>query len=321
MDTQRRFGQGKRWQYIPLLAPLTLFVLIPFLCESAFAAAGDLDSSFDSDGIRVVRLAGSNLGQGLGLQSDGKIVVAGYTNAGSTTNNVLVLRLNPNGSLDSTFDGDGIRIVLLAGDDRGQAVAVQSDGKIVVAGYTNSGSTTNNVLALRLNANGSSDTSFDGDGIQIVSQAGDDRGQAVAVQGDKIVVAGYTNTGSRTNNFLAVRLNVDGSLDTSFDLDGVRTIGLSGDDRGRAVAVQTDGHVIIAGDTTTFGLEDFMVVRLNADGSLDTTFDGNGIRTAGLSGKNLGQGVKIQPDGKIIMVGTTDTFDVSDVELMRFLGQ
>lgn len=112
-----------------------------------------------------------------------------------------------------------------------------------------------------------------------------------------------------------------GDLDSSFDSNGIRVVRLAGSNLGQAVAVQSDGKIVMAGDTTTFGLEDFMVVRLNANGSPDTTFDRDGIRTAGLSGKNLGQGVKIQPDGKIIMVGTTDTFDASDVELMRFLGQ
>jgi uncharacterized delta-60 repeat protein len=98
-------------------------------------------------------------------------------------------------------------------------------------------------------------------------------------------------------------------------------IRLSGNDQARALALQADGKFVVGGTTDRFGLNDFLVMRLNNTGALDTTFDNDGVRIAGPTGENQANALALQGDGKIVMAGQTDTFNLNDVEVMRFLGQ
>jgi len=308
-----------------------------------FNSDGSLDSTFNfsnlggipSGGVQVVNRGGDDRAKALAIRSDGKIVVAGTSTAFGSTD-VLVLRLNANGNVDTTFNNGGSQIISRTGEDQACAIALQSDGKIVVAGYTNTlGS--NDVLAVRLNANGGLDTTFNtsnlgghvSGGIQIISQTGDDRGQAVALQSDgKVVIAGQTDRFGN-KDIQVVRLNPNGSVDLTFNpgntpagpTGGIAVASQNGNDQGQAVALQTDGKIVVGGYTDRFGLNDFLVMRFNSNGTLDTTFDGDGVRVVGLSGDNRANALALQADKKIVVVGNTDTFDVNDFAVMRFLGQ
>jgi len=309
-----------------------------------FNADGSLDTTFNfsnlggrpSGGVKIVDRGGDDRAKAITIQSDGKIVVAG-TSTVFGSNNVLVLRFNANGSLDTTFNNGGSQIIKRTSDDRACAVALQRDGKIVVAGYTNAlGS--NDIQVLRFNTNGGLDTTFNTSnvggrvtgGIQVVSQFGDDRGQAIALQSDgKVVVAGWTDRFG-DKDIQVVRLNSNGSLDLTFNPSNTQA-GLVGgsvvvrqsrsNDQGQAVALQTDGKVVVGGYTDRFGLNDFLVMRFNSNGVLDTTFDGDGIRIVDSFGNNQANALALQADKKIVVVGHTDTSDVNDIEVMRFLGQ
>src|SRR5262249_13706627 len=148
------------------------------------------------------------------IQADGRIVVAGYAWNGANDDFALA-RYNADGSLDTSFDGDGkVTTAVGTGDDQGYSVAIQADGRILVAGYTWNGAHYDFALA-RYNSDGSLDTSFDGDG-RLTTAIGTDDGQAysVAIQADgRIVVAGS----SANADFALARYNADGSLDASFD--------------------------------------------------------------------------------------------------------
>jgi uncharacterized delta-60 repeat protein len=262
------------------------------------AVVGALDPSFDTDG--KLSIAGAPL-NGVALQADGKVVVVG-----SSATDFFVARFNPDGSLDTAFDTDGIKTIDFGGTDKANAVAIQADGKIVVAGSTTAG-TGGDFAVARLNADGSLDTSFDGDGKRFVNfNNGLDQAFAVALQADgKIVVVGTDNT-ITAGAFAIARLNpADGSLDNTFDTDGKKTIDFTaGQDVARAVAVQADGKIVVAGNTNS----DFALVRLNAaDGSLDNTFDTDGKRTIDFGGSDLARGLAIQTDGKIVVVGSNGT--------------
>jgi uncharacterized delta-60 repeat protein len=284
-----------------------------------FNTNGSLDPTFDGDGIRVVNQSGTNRGQAVAIQADGKIVVAGFSNLFGT-DDFAVMRFNTNGSLDPTFDGDGIRVVNQSGTNRGQAVVIQANGKIVVAGYTNALGT-DDFAVMRFNTNGGLDPTFDGDGIRVVNQSRTNRGQAVAIQADgKIVVAGYSNS-LGTDDFAVMRFNTNGSLDPTFDGDGIQIVNQVGTNQGRAVVLQADGKVVVAGVSNLFGTDDFAVMRFNPNGSLDVTFGGDGIRVVNLSGTDQGQAVTLQADGKIVVAGYTNFLGTDDFEVMRFLGQ
>ena len=126
------------------------------------------------------------------MQPDGKIVVAGDTSVGA---NAIVWRLHPSGALDSSFDSDGKLTIDAGGNERVSGVVRQPDGRIVVAGSSAPNFSFPDAAAFRLNANGSLDASFSGDGKALVGGPGDEIATAVALQSDgKIVLSGTTTT-------------------------------------------------------------------------------------------------------------------------------
>ena len=200
------------------------------------------------------------------------------------------------GALDTTFDTDGKVTTAVAVGDEGKAIAIQSNGKILVVGDDMA-----NFEIVRYNTDGSLDTTFDTDG-KVTTDIGTsttDTANAVAIQSDgKIVVAGSSN-----NDFAIARYATDGSLDTTFDTDGKVTtdIGTSSSDTGSAVAIQSDSKIVVAGTSSS----DFAVVRYTTTGALDTTFDTDGKVTTdiGTSSSDTGSAVAIQSDSKIVVAG------------------
>jgi uncharacterized delta-60 repeat protein len=262
--------------------------------------AGDLDTTFDGDG-KVTTDFGSNHDQarGVAIQTDGKIVVAGSSiNSGHSKSDFALARYNSNGSLDTTFDGDGkVTTAVESTHNYAFSVAIQSDGKIVVAGGNN-----RDFALTRYNSDGSLDTSFDVDGKVATDFGGSgEYASAVAIESDgKIVVAGYS-----IGSFALARYNSNGSLDTTFDGDGKVTTAVGGfNDYANSVAIQSDGKIVVAGSSYNGSSHDFALVRYNSNGSLDTTFDGDGkVTTTVGSGDDEAHSVAIQSDGKIVVAG------------------
>ena len=254
------------------------------------AAVSAFDPSFGTAGR--VSLPGNPL-NAVALQPDGKVVVVG-----TSANDIFVARYNPDGTPDITFNGTGTKTLDFGGIERGGAVAIQADGKIVVAGTTTAGVGGDFAVA-RLNPTGTLDTTFDLDGLKLIDFNGvQDVANALAIQADgKILVVGNDQA-----DFAVARLNpADGSLDAAFDADGKRTVNLGGMDAANAVAVQADGKIVLAG---TDGAN-FALARLNpADGSPDLTFGGAGTRVIDLGGTDIAFAVAVQPDGKIVAAGT-----------------
>lgn len=289
-----------------------------------FNVDGRLDSTFDNDGRRVIDSGVEDRIYAVAIQPwDGKIVIAGYSNAFGA-DDMLVMRLNTNGSLDSSFHNDGRVIIRGPGNDRAQAIALQSDRKIVIAGYI--GTTGNNDFRIvRLNANGSSDARFAGTGqTSIRGFGGDDRALAVALQPvgqeTKIVVAGYTNVFG-SNDFAVARLNANGALDTSFNVNGQLVLDDRGDNRAQAVVVQADGKIVLTGYSNASGNNDFAVVRLNTNGSLDGTFGTNGrVVTRSFGGDDRALAATISPlGGKIVVAGYTTGLGTKDVAVACYV--
>ena len=288
---------------------IILYVLltIPFL---SIAQSGSLDPSFDSDGIVTTPIGSSDaFSRSIAIQTDGKIVVAGYSDNGSQ-DVFSITRYNTNGSLDSTFDGDGIvNTPIGTSGNRAHAIAIQPDGKIIAAGYASISGTSNDFALARYNTNGSLDTTFDLDG-KVTTAFGpstNDRAFSIALQsGGEIVVAGYnTNSTTTQRDFAVTRYNSNGSLDTSFDNDGMVSLSLApGMDECRTVMIQTDGKIVVAGFSFDFSTRVFAVVRFNTNGSLDNSFDNDGIVTTSIgSNDDAGYAAALQSDGKIVVTG------------------
>ena len=271
-------------------------------CGLLYAAAGDLDSTFGGDG-RVTTNFGSNADEAtdIAVQPDGKIVAVGIVVSGGV--DFGVARYNPDGSLDSGFGTGGMQHTDFGNTDLAEAVAIQADGKIVVAGAVYIGGI-QDFGVVRYLPNGNLDTTFDSDGkVSLDFFGGTDYATDVAVQPDgKIVVAGYVfNAGDY--DFALVRFNIDGSLDHSFDFDGRIIFNFGTVSLARAVALQPDGKIVVAGRESLPG--DFALARFNPDGSPDTSFDSDGrVTTDFAAGHDEVNSVAVQPDGKIIVAGS-----------------
>ena len=274
-----------------------------------FNTDGSLDTSFSGDGWVTTDLTANDDGAtAVAIQPDGKIIVVGYADNGYGYD-FAVVRYNTDGSLDTSFSGDGkVPAVFGSGTHIGHAVAIQPDGKIVIAGNGNNTSGYDFAL-VRYNADGTLDTSFAGDGAVITDFDNSfDGGQAVAIQPDgKILVAGYSDANSSflVYDFAVVRYKTDGSLDLSFGDNGKVTTNVgSGTDSGQAIMIQSNGKIVVAGYSGNGSDDDFALVRYKTDGSLDTSFNGNGMVTTDFGGSDdQSYAATIQSDGKILLAG------------------
>jgi uncharacterized delta-60 repeat protein len=278
---------------------------------------GSLDSNFGSGGETTISYGtGSyenDYATSMALDSSGHIVVAG-----SNPVRFAVARLNSDGSLDSNFGSGGKAILPQFSTGPGEqdsaaGVAVDSSGHIVLAGsdYVGNGS----LFALaRLNADGSLDTTFDSGGKTTISPSpGYDYASGVALDSSgHIVVAGtaesyFPDTGFGFR-FAVVRLNGDGSPDSNFGSGGKTTISNGiGDSSARGVAIDASGRVIVAGDAYA-NSPTIAVTRLGSDGTLDSTWGSGGRVTTAIPGPSNDSASNMtitQPDGKIVVVGTS----------------
>lgn len=273
--------------------------------------AGQVDTSFAAGGTAVTPIGISeDYANAVAVQADGKVVVAGATQTTSGTHFALV-RYERDGSLDATF-GQGGKVttpVGTGGNAVAAAVAVQRDGKILVAGSSLQGTTGQDFAIARYNADGSLDAGFGTGGLVTIDFAGDtDRAWALVVQDDdRIVLGGEANLGSSASgvDFALARLNANGTLDASFGTAGKVTTAIksaSGTDIVRGLALQSVGgqaRIVAVG-----GEGDFLAARYTANGSLDAGWGANG-RIAGLFGSNIGgaRAVTTLAGGEVVIAG------------------
>jgi len=229
------------------------------------------------------------------------------------------------GSLDKIYGTEGLAKVTLTGGDSISGSAVQPDGKVVGVGVHRTGPTTFNFLFVRVNRDGSADKTFGTDGLADLEFPGkDSRAVAVAVQPDgKIVAAGDD---ANATKFAVARLLADGKPDPTFGTGGELTIDFGATYQpAAAVALQPDGKIVLAGYSQTGATSTFALARLDPNGTLDNTFDGDGKVTVGAAAGNIEQarGVAVQADGKIVAVGRAGTAASSDFGFVRVtsLGQ
>lgn len=271
---------------------------------------GDLDPSFGTGGIAITQTASSDLIYDIALQPDGKIVAAGITGAAGDSD-FAVARYNANGSLDSTFGSGGVAVLSFGPlDDYAQAVAIQPDGRIVVAGFANLGTPPEpkyDFALLRLLPNGTLDPSF-GSGGRVttdVSGSNSDDARAVVLQPDgKIVLAGESYSAT-SFDFALARYTPSGALDATFGVGGkVVTASGPGVDLLTSVLVQPNGKLVAAGPMQSGGFYDPAVARYGSDGNLDASFGNAGIATVSSGATVLRYShVALQGDGKLVLTG------------------
>ncbi|HYO10425.1 MAG TPA: hypothetical protein VER17_15760 [Tepidisphaeraceae bacterium] len=290
-----------------------LFAVERLEARALLAAAGDLDNAFSGDGIAIFNHSGFSVesGDAVAVQADGKVVVAGATGSGSASGDVLLLRYKTDGTLDDTFDGDGKVITDLPTNVRIDAVAIGADGKILVGGAIDQASTWDWFLA-RYNANGTPDNTFDTDGYltrDFFNLGYGDELHAISVQADGKILATGVATGPSTSEMATVRFNTNGSLDTTFDGDGVAIMDFFGGvDYASDVLAQSDGKILVVGGSVpSGGYRQFVLVRYNANGTPDTTFDGDGKASTNFGVSAFAREVARQSDGKYVVGGLVGT--------------
>ncbi len=309
-------------------------VVAGFVCpcddwgNEAFAVArfkqdGSLDLSFDGDGKVTTSIGGRTSGYAVTIQPDNKIIVAGWSWESAppyVKDHFAVARYRPDGSLDTTFGGDGTVTTSICGNchDQAYSVAVQPDGKIVAAGGGYFGSPNYQFEVVRFNNDGSLDTAFDSDGRLTTTFGAGQIANSVAIQGDGKIVAGGVSLSESA--FALARYHPDGSLDNSFDSDGKITTSIGVGASVSSIAIQSDGKLIALGSIST-GFDgnnsDFAVVRYTQNGSLDSAYGSGGIVSVDFDNPNDSpSGLALDSAGRAVVVGQSGT----NIAIARILG-
>ena len=303
------------------LATTLVVALVVGAPMAALAAAGDLDGSFGAGGVQTLPFAGSYVyADELARQADGKIVALGTAHSSvGIASDFALLRLLPNGELDTTFGDEGRVTTDFGGRyDEGLALALQRDGKILAAG-----SSAGFASIARYLPDGTLDPSFDHDGRLLLDIGAQARDLAIQANG-RIVVAlddGWT--------FSAARLRRNGSLDATFGEAGVLREDFSpgSSDWVRSVALDHAGGILLGG--LVFPAEgthdDWGLARFDRHGNLDATFGDAGLTTTDFanSGPDVLHDLVVQPDGMIVATGQSsvepgDADQRSDVTVARY---
>lgn len=271
--------------------------------------SGDLDPSFDGDGQNLTSAdTSADYRRGVALQSDGSVVAVG-----TDDDDIAVVRYTPAGALDTTFNSDGIATVNFGfNDEEGNAIAIQTDGRIVVVGTDVDNE---DFEVLRLAANGSLDATFSFDGgLTTDIDGGADEGRAVAIQTDgKIIAVGRAFNGADDDIALA-RYSNSGSPDNSFNGNGRVTLDIGGmNDEANAVILQADGKIVVAGSTFDGMTNHMVLARFTTNGAADSTFGTSGYQIIDVSGNANAflNALALQADGKIVAAGGIETTTVN----------
>lgn len=277
---------------------------------------GKMDSTFDKDGILTTDFNSSDDYTGsVIVQSDDKIMLAGYASINPPTNSIIVYavsRYTPEGELDNSFAVNGkLMGDYHQGNTGFNATVIQPDGKILVAGHTWNGNNDDFVVA-RFNSDGSVDKNFGDNGRQITDFGALEEAKSILLQGDgKIVLCGNKRDGNNPYNiyqFAAARYNSNGTLDKSFGVDGVSLISPFGRaDICNTATLQKDGKIVMAGASYLdiyYDSAQFAVIRLKTNGKLDVSFGEQGIKLTGLNTAfSTATSISIQSDEKIVAGG------------------
>ncbi len=291
-----------------------------------FAVDGTPDNGFGSGGLARVDFNGkTDTSRALAVHQ-GALLVGGAVAAAvnNASDDIGLARFLTTGTLDTSFGNGGVREVSLRGPVNATALdaVAQADGKIVAAGRVGVSLHDRDFALARYLPDGSLDPAFGQQGIVTTDFANDqDNAMAAALQTDgKLLAAGEVHIPPATSNDVGVaRYLPDGTLDNSFGSGGLVSLDVDGNsDTVRALAVQDDGRILLAGNSTfpSQGFDrNFTVIRLLADGSRDTTFGSNGVANVSIGNFDEGHALALQADGKILVGGIGD----GDFAVARFL--
>jgi len=289
---------------------------------------GELDPTFNGVGYRTEdNTSGGatyDIGHAVAIDSDDKIVVTGVSHSKSDYGDMVIWRYNSDGTPDTTFNGVGYVTHTNAsgyvGEDQANAIVIDSEHRILVAGYSNYDP--GYMAVWRYNSDGSLDTTFNSSGFTVFNHRTRDQAYGITIDIDgKILVTGDSTTSD--SDMMLWRYDNDGTLDTLFN--GIGYIqydrGTGGDDTGNAVIVDRHQKIIVAGRSDGND-RDMALWRYNSDGTLDTTFNTTGYlfddSAAGGSAGDSAKAVTIDNNGKIVVVGKSNNGSDYDMVIWRY---
>jgi uncharacterized delta-60 repeat protein len=274
--------------------------------SARYLTDGSLDVSYgpDNTGINVETAVQDAQIADLRIQADGKIIFAG-TQSIEGQLSVFLMRYTTDGILDNTFGNNGVVNSTVGYHTGALALALQADGKILVTGF--SIIDTRQIIVLRFNADGSIDSSYGDNGLSTAVVGQSSQAEAIALDGDgKAVISGISD-----NQFVVARFNTNGAIDQTFGIQGVVVSNIGTRSSALAVAIQSDQKIVTCG----FADEMFALARYNANGDLDTNFNGVGYITKLLNNTgNSAKAILLDANQKILIAGSAQ----DDLGILRF---
>jgi len=288
---------------------------------------GILDPTFGNGGKVTTDMGGGDQIHSIALQPDGKIVAAGL----GGDNHIAVARYNADGSLDTSFANGG-KLIFGGQFDNAFATVIQPDGKILVAGATRPlGGTSFNMIALRINPNGSLDTSFNNGpaGFAQIDLGGSDLAFNMALQpdGKVVITGGTTDPGDApslaSQDLATIRLNTDGSLDNTFGTNGLARTNFGAYEFAQGLLIDPSGRIVISGEAQVLPsrVRNGIVVRYNANGTIDTNFAG-GLQNFDTGNEEELNSITLDSANRLVVAGTIfppQSASQSQVLVVRFL--
>lgn len=296
-----------------------IWILLEFFWSAPVSAVTRLDAGFGLNGRVAVELGANNSGHAVLVQPDGKIVVAGSSSKGNALNFSL-LRFHPNGSLDTTFNGDGSVITSLSpGNDEALALGLLSDGRILAAGYMHNGKD-RDLAMICYRRDGTLDTTF-GDAGVLLTAIGNGNEEIAALTinaSDMITVVGSTE-GTAGRILVAARYYGNGEPDTTFGEQGISLVGVGEDASAEGVFEREDGTLVISGSYEEQKKSSAMLVALNGDGTVDVGFGEKGVAvpTSDFVASE-GYGLAVDSIGQIYVAGSVGLPGERETALFRF---
>ena len=279
-----------------------------------YTVAGSLDTSFNTTGVQTTLVGSRTEGRALEIQSDGKIIVSGYAIQSQT--DLILIRYNTDGSLDTTFNGVGFVTTSAGSGAMVNSVKIKSDGNIVVGGSCIIN--TAQFVVAQYSSAGTLDVLFGSSGVTTTEIGSNASLAQIALQSDgKIIAAGFA-LDNNTNKFALTRYNSNGSLDSGFGTAGIVKTTIGTDARIHAMTLQSDGKIVVAGQAIVSGIKQLVVAQYDTNGSLDTTFNATGIVLTNIQDLSGANSLVLQTDGKIVVGGFSLGDDSQQFALARY---
>ena len=302
---------------------------------------GTPDTSYGLNGASRINLGGDDTATDVAVQRDGRILVNGSLTIPTATDTAAARVVAPQGTGDPSFAGSGGFRFNFAGlvpgatseFDVSSRMALQPDGKIVLAGYTDAAGGKYDMTVLRLTQGGTIDTSYGlgtggsridiGTYINGATASSYDAATDIGIQSDgKIVLAGLSLARGDFDFAVARVRSPQGTMDPTFGPDGkgAALVNLGGEDRATSMAIQANGKILVAGYTGPAAANDPAIVRFQPNGTLDTTFGDGGKEVLQIPGNQTVTSMALAPNGKIVLAGTTGADDGADMFVAQLQG-